>query len=87
MGLGVVDLDGWVALRGKKPRESQHDGARYLGSYSEAGLSLRKVCALESMSSRKAHDSKTARWPTKATRRERSTNTALERGEYLREAR
>jgi len=40
--LGVVDLDGWVALGDQKPRESVHDGARLLGSYSEAERSLRE---------------------------------------------
>ena len=41
--LGVVDLDGWVALGDQKPRESEHDGARLLGSYSGAELSLREI--------------------------------------------
>ena len=39
--LGVVDLDGWVALRGRQTsREPLHDGARSFGSYSEAEPSL-----------------------------------------------
>jgi hypothetical protein len=41
---GVVDLGGWVALGGREPRESEHDGARLLGSNSEAERSLRESC-------------------------------------------
>jgi len=40
---GVVDLGGWVALGDQKPRESVHDGARLLGSYSGAEPSLREM--------------------------------------------
>jgi hypothetical protein len=40
---GVVDLDGWVALGDQKPCESEHDGARLLGSYSGVELSLREI--------------------------------------------
>jgi hypothetical protein len=58
---GVVDLDGWVAFGDQKPRESVHDGARLLGSYSGAEPSLRERGPFEKSNGR-PHDSNTARW-------------------------
>jgi len=54
--LGVVDLDGWVALGDQKPRESVHDGARLLGSNSVAGLSLREMLLSESDGASPQHE-------------------------------
>ena len=61
--LGVVDLDSWVALGDQKPRESEHDGARLLGSYSGAELSLREIRPTPQKVGR-PHESNTARWLT-----------------------
>jgi hypothetical protein len=75
---GVVDLDGWVALGDQKPRESVHDGARLLGSYSGAEPSLRE----RGPSDESRLGIPATRTPRggQTTRRERQTNTALDRG-------
>jgi hypothetical protein len=58
---GSGGSDGWVALRGQKPRESVHDGARHPGQTLKRGVSLWKVAsALDA--GRAASRANTARW-------------------------